>query len=135
MRRTITLKARPALKSKYHALLREDWGRQTAERVLGLLDELLHVSGVRLVFPWEDSGKTARDRRGELSLGADDFRELLQLLERVRLTQLPPLPVAPDKLLRRPGGKLALAGIYMTPLPSMDYERYVFFERDIRSVT
>lgn len=33
------------------------------------------------------------------------------------------------------GGTLALAGIHMTPLPSMDYQRYVFFERDIRSVT
>ncbi|MGQ9576289.1 MAG: zinc-dependent alcohol dehydrogenase family protein [Thermoguttaceae bacterium] len=33
------------------------------------------------------------------------------------------------------GGTLAIAGIHMTPLPSMDYQRYVFFERDIRSVT
>lgn len=33
------------------------------------------------------------------------------------------------------GGTLALAGIHMTPLPEMDYERYVFYERDIRSVT
>jgi propanol-preferring alcohol dehydrogenase len=35
----------------------------------------------------------------------------------------------------RKGGTLALAGIYMTPLPPMDYERYVFYERDIHSVT
>jgi propanol-preferring alcohol dehydrogenase len=35
----------------------------------------------------------------------------------------------------RKGGTLALAGIYMTPLPEMDYERYVFYERDIHSVT
>jgi len=33
------------------------------------------------------------------------------------------------------GGTLALAGIHMTPLPEMDYERYVFYERDIHSVT
>ncbi len=33
------------------------------------------------------------------------------------------------------GGSLALAGIYMTPLPEMDYERYVFYERNIHSVT
>jgi propanol-preferring alcohol dehydrogenase len=33
------------------------------------------------------------------------------------------------------GGTLSLAGIYMTPIPQMDYERYVFYERDIRSVT
>jgi propanol-preferring alcohol dehydrogenase len=33
------------------------------------------------------------------------------------------------------GGILSLAGIYMTPIPQMDYERYVFYERDIHSVT
>lgn len=33
------------------------------------------------------------------------------------------------------GGTLSLAGIYMTPIPPMDYERYVFYERDIHSVT
>jgi propanol-preferring alcohol dehydrogenase len=33
------------------------------------------------------------------------------------------------------GGTLALAGIHMSPIPQMDYERYVFYERDIRSVT
>jgi len=34
-----------------------------------------------------------------------------------------------------PGGTLALAGIFMTPIPAMDYERCVFHERDIHSVT
>jgi propanol-preferring alcohol dehydrogenase len=33
------------------------------------------------------------------------------------------------------GGTLAMAGIYMTPIPSMDYTRHLFFERDVRSVT
>ena len=33
------------------------------------------------------------------------------------------------------GGTLALAGIHMTPLPEMDYQRYVFYERDVHSVT
>jgi len=33
------------------------------------------------------------------------------------------------------GGTLALAGIHMTPLPEMEYERCLFHERDIRSVT
>jgi len=32
------------------------------------------------------------------------------------------------------GGTLSLAGIYMTPIPQMDYEQYVFYERDIHSV-
>ena len=33
------------------------------------------------------------------------------------------------------GGTLSLAGIYMTPIPPLDYERHVFYERDIHSVT
>ena len=43
------------------------------------------------------------------------------------------VPPALEKLAK--GGTLALAGIYMTPMPEMDYQRYVFYERDIRSVT
>ena len=35
----------------------------------------------------------------------------------------------------RKGGTLSLAGIYMTPIPQMDYMRYAFYERDIHSVT
>ena len=33
------------------------------------------------------------------------------------------------------GGTLSLAGIYMTPIPSLDYERHLFYERDLHSVT
>ena len=43
------------------------------------------------------------------------------------------VPAALEKLEK--GGTLSLAGIYMTPIPEMDYERYVFYERDIHSVT
>jgi propanol-preferring alcohol dehydrogenase len=43
------------------------------------------------------------------------------------------VPPALEKLEK--GGTLALAGIYMTGWPELDYERHVFYERDIRSVT
>ncbi|MHC4717637.1 MAG: zinc-binding alcohol dehydrogenase family protein, partial [Planctomycetota bacterium] len=43
------------------------------------------------------------------------------------------VPPAMEKLEK--GGTLAVAGIYMTPIPQMDYERCVFYEREIRSVT
>ena len=33
------------------------------------------------------------------------------------------------------GGTLSIAGIHMSPIPELDYERHVFHERDIRSVT
>ena len=30
---------------------------------------------------------------------------------------------------------MALAGIYMTPIPQMDYEKHLFYEKNIHSVT
>ncbi len=33
------------------------------------------------------------------------------------------------------GGTLAMAGIYMSPIPALDYTQHLFFERDVRSVT
>ena len=33
------------------------------------------------------------------------------------------------------GGALALAGIHVTPLPALDYQRHLFQEREVRSVT
>lgn len=33
------------------------------------------------------------------------------------------------------GGILAIAGIYLSPVPELDYEKHLFFEREIRSVT
>lgn len=43
------------------------------------------------------------------------------------------VPAALSKLDR--GGTVALAGIYMTPIPKMDYTQCLFGERDVRSVT
>lgn len=43
------------------------------------------------------------------------------------------VPRALENLAR--GGTLALAGIYMTPVPALDYERHLFYERSVRSVT
>jgi propanol-preferring alcohol dehydrogenase len=35
----------------------------------------------------------------------------------------------------RRGGTLAVAGIHLSEVPSLDYERHLFYERDLRSVT
>ena len=43
------------------------------------------------------------------------------------------VPPALEQL--KPGGTLSLAGVTMTPIPQLDYERHVFHERDICSVT
>jgi len=43
---------------------------------------------------------------------------------------VPPVMEALDR-----GGILAIAGIYLSPTPPLDYERHLFYEREIRSVT
>jgi len=43
------------------------------------------------------------------------------------------VPVALEALDR--GGTLALAGIHMSDVPPMDYQRHLFLERDLRTVT
>lgn len=44
--------------------------------------------------------------------------------------------LVPQALRRlRKGGTLALAGIYMTDIPAMDYERHLFYEKNVHSVT
>ncbi|UGQ15676.1 zinc-dependent alcohol dehydrogenase family protein [Yinghuangia sp. ASG 101] len=43
---------------------------------------------------------------------------------------VPPALAALDR-----GGTLALAGIHLTDIPSLDYQRHLFFERQVRSVT
>jgi propanol-preferring alcohol dehydrogenase len=34
-----------------------------------------------------------------------------------------------------PGGTVALAGIHMTPIPELNYEKHLFYEKTLRSVT
>ncbi|GAG39868.1 unnamed protein product, partial [marine sediment metagenome] len=43
------------------------------------------------------------------------------------------VPVALSDLVK--GGTLSLAGIYMTDIPSLNYEQSLFYERDVHSVT
>jgi alcohol dehydrogenase, propanol-preferring len=43
------------------------------------------------------------------------------------------VPVAMESLDR--GGVLAIAGIYLSPMPALDYERDLFYEKEICSVT
>jgi propanol-preferring alcohol dehydrogenase len=35
----------------------------------------------------------------------------------------------------KPGGTVAVAGIYLSDVPVLNYERHLFHERDLRSVT
>jgi propanol-preferring alcohol dehydrogenase len=43
------------------------------------------------------------------------------------------VPAALEKVEK--GGTLAIAGIYLSDIPAMNYDRHLFFERDLRAVT
>lgn len=43
------------------------------------------------------------------------------------------VPMALEALDR--GGVLAVAGIYLSPIPALDYEKHLFYEKELRSVT
>jgi propanol-preferring alcohol dehydrogenase len=43
--------------------------------------------------------------------------------------------VPPALAALRKGGTLSLAGIHMSVIPSLDYDRHLFYERNVRSVT
>lgn len=43
------------------------------------------------------------------------------------------VPTALEQL--EPGGTLALAGVHMSQVPALDYQRHLFLEKDLRSVT
>ncbi len=43
--------------------------------------------------------------------------------------------VAPALAALEKGGTLALAGIYLSQIPPLDYERHLFYEKNLRSVT
>ena len=45
-----------------------------------------------------------------------------------------PLVTGALEMLRK-GGTLALAGIHMSDVPALNYEKHLFYERDVRSVT
>ena len=97
--------------------------------------QIARARGARVyVFTRETSHRTLAERLGAAWTG-DVHDAPPQLLDSAIL--FAPVgalvPVALGRLTR--GGTLALAGIYMTPTPPLDYARDLFYERQIRSVT
>ncbi|WP_165763497.1 MULTISPECIES: cation-transporting P-type ATPase [unclassified Nocardioides] len=76
------------------------------------------------------AGPPAADLAPLLCGGIIGYRALLR-------AQVPPagtlVPVALEALGH--GGALALAGIHMSDVPPLDYQRHLFLERDLRTVT
>ncbi|HLJ54763.1 MAG TPA: zinc-dependent alcohol dehydrogenase family protein [Chthonomonadaceae bacterium] len=86
------------------------------------------------VFSRGDRHQALAREMGAIWVGPADARPPVKLRAGILFAPAGELvPVALDALDR--GGTLALAGIYMTPIPEMDYARYLFEERNLRSVT
>jgi len=71
---------------------------------------------------------------GAVWVGGSDAVPPVKLQSAILFAPAGPL-VLPALLALDKGGTLALAGIYMTPIPEMDYGRYLFHEHSLRSVT
>ncbi|MPZ59774.1 MAG: zinc-binding alcohol dehydrogenase family protein [Propionibacteriales bacterium] len=82
-------------------------------------------------------GESARELAWELgatSVGGPDDRPPVPLDSAIVFAPAGELvPVALEALDR--GGTLALAGIHMTDIPTLDYRRHLFLERSVHSVT
>ena len=82
----------------------------------GIHQELARELGASWIGAAAETAAPARSTRRSSSAPAGDL-------------VLPAL-VALDR-----GGILAVAGIYLSPIPALDYERHLFYEKELRSVT
>ena len=96
MRNTLSLKANADLKSRYKALLREEWA-SLLDHTLQLIDDQLRLSGIRLILPWEATEQLA-DRSQVLRILKVPIDELAPILQSLHSAKLPPVPEAiPEK--------------------------------------
>lgn len=83
--------------------------------------------------------RSDKHRKLALTLGAKwagSRADEMPVLADSAIVFAPAGPLVPQALSRlRKGGTLALAGIYMTAIPEMDYEKHLFYEKNIHSVT
>lgn len=89
--------------------------------------------GVYVVTRGEGHRELAR-RMGAVWVGEDAAEMPVQVDSAILFAPAGEL-VPPALAALRKGGTLALAGIYMTAIPSLNYEKHVFYERTIASVT
>jgi propanol-preferring alcohol dehydrogenase len=80
----------------------------------------------------EDHRKLARDLGAVWAGGAE---ETPPAKVQSAIIFAPAGRLVPDALrVLEKGGTLALAGIYMTPIPEMDYQEHLYYEKTVRSV-
>ena len=83
--------------------------------------------------------RTTSHQRLALDMGADwagDDPSLMPEKADSAIVFAPAGPVVPPALAAlRNGGTLAVAGIHLSDIPPLNYEKHLFYERDLRSVT
>lgn len=83
--------------------------------------------------------RSERHRRLSLELGASwagTVDDSMPAAPDAAIIFAPAGSLVPEALTRiRKGGTVALAGIYMTAIPEMDYEKHLFYEKNVHSVT
>src|SRR5436305_5076998 len=82
-------------------------------------------------------GKSHRDLARELGATwvGESAEQMPELVDSAIIFAPAGVLVPPAMAKLKKGGTLALAGIYMSDVPAMEYEKHLFYERDLRSVT
>ena len=85
------------------------------------------------VFSRSADHRALAERLGAVWTGTLNDNPPAKLHSIVNFTPAGPTVPAAMRLLER-GGTQALAGIYMTPIPEMDYQEHLYWEKTLRSV-
>jgi propanol-preferring alcohol dehydrogenase len=93
-----------------------------------------HQGGDVYVCTREPRHQALARELGAVWAGGADERPPVKLRSSILFAPAGPLVLPALEALDK-GGTLSLAGIYMTPIPEMDYDRYLFREHSVRSVT
>jgi len=85
------------------------------------------------VFSRSEEHRELAEKLGAVWTGTSEEEPLEKLHSIVNFTPAGPTVLDGMRLLDK-GGTQALAGIYMSPVPEMDYAEYLYHERTLRSV-
>jgi len=86
------------------------------------------------VFSRTEKHRQLAERLGARWTGTSNDTPPAKVHSAVHFAPSGPLVLNALQVLKR-GGTLSLASIYMDPIPQMDYERHLYYERTVRSVT
>jgi len=99
-----------------------------------LLMQLLATKNHRVFVVTRSEGHQRMAREMGAEWVGDDPAKLPELMD-ATIMFAPAGPLVPAMLERTErGGVISMAGIHMSPIPEMDYQKHLYHERDLRSV-